>query len=234
MTARRLCWAGPSTTCGAMPPIRSWTTPSARMTFPTASPLPSRINCRMAMACVGAAAAPWLLRQTLGGWNLSGAVRLASGFPFPNPVQFSYNPIGNYGFPGSGLPDMVPGISARPAHRSRTNWINPQAFVGQGGVVCTLPNPSCSPFLYKYGNEPQRYTDLREAAQKNVDLSVSKSFGPPRIRTQIRGDFLNVFNHPIYGGSYNISNCLDCGDLGTVYGTRNDPREIQVAAKVIF
>ena len=178
--------------------------------------------------------APWLLRQTLGGWNLSGAVRLASGFPFPNPVQFSYNPIGNYGFPGPGLPDMISGVSARPAHRTSKHWINPKAFVGEGGTVCTLPNPACTPFMFKYGNEPQRYTDLREAPQKNVDLSVAKSFGPPRIRTQIRGDFLNVFNHPIYGGSYNISNCLDCGDLGTVYGTRNDPRQIQVAAKVTF
>ena len=102
-------------------------------------------------------------------------------------------------------------------------------------MVCSVPNPACSPFPFKYGDEPQRYTQLREAATKNLDLSVAKSFGPPRIRTLIRADFLNVFNHPIYGyGSGYISNCLDCGDLGTVYGTRNDPRNIQLAAKVTF
>ncbi len=188
-------------------------------------------------------AAPWLLRQTLGGWNLAGAVRIATGFPFPNPVQFSYNPIGNYGFPGPGLPDMVPGISARPVHRTAKAWINPSAFEGVSGqsgnpISCSLQQTStgdsCQPFPFKYGNEPQRYTDLREAPTKNVDLSLSKTFGPPRIRTQIRADFLNVFNHPIYGGSYNISNCIDCGDLGTVYGTRNDPRNVQVAAKIMF
>lgn len=178
--------------------------------------------------------APWLARQVLGGWNLSGAIRLASGLPLPNPVQFSYNPIGNYGFPGNGLPDMT-GVSPKPAHRSATNWINPLAYVGEGGLVCgSDPNNSCSPFNFKYGNEPQRYTQLREAATKNLDLSVAKSFGPPRVRTQIRADFLNVFNHPIYGGSYNIDNCLDCGNFGAVYGTRNDPRNIQLAAKVTF
>jgi hypothetical protein len=177
---------------------------------------------------------PWLVRQTLGGWNLSGAIRLASGLPLPNPVQFSYNPIGNYGFPGSGLPDMT-GVSPKPAHRSAANWINPLAYTGEGGLVCgSDPNNSCSPFNFKYGNEPQRYTQLREAATKNLDLSIAKSFGPPRVRTQIRADFLNVFNHPIYGGSYNIDNCLDCGNLGAVYGTRNDPRNIQLAAKVTF
>jgi hypothetical protein len=176
---------------------------------------------------------PWLMRQTLGNWSLSGAVRLSSGLPLPNPVQFSYNPIGDYGFPGSGLPNMT-GASVKPAHRSWRNWINPTAYSGQDGTVCTLPNPACSPFNFQYGNEPQRYTQLREAATKNVDLSVAKSFGPPRIRTQIRADFLNAFNHPIYGGSYNIDNCLDCGTLGTVYGTRNDPRQVQLAAKITF
>jgi hypothetical protein len=177
--------------------------------------------------------APWLVRQVLGGWNLSGAIRLASGLPLPNPVQFSYNPIGDYGFPGPGLPNMT-GARVRPANRTWRNWINPMAYSGQGGVVCTLPNPACSPFNFQYGDEPQRYTQLREAATKNLDLSVAKSFGPPRVRTQIRADFLNVFNHPIYGGSYNIDTCLDCGTVGTVYGTRNDPRNIQLAAKVTF
>ncbi|HET9101323.1 MAG TPA: TonB-dependent receptor, partial [Acidobacteriaceae bacterium] len=177
--------------------------------------------------------APWVVKQALGDWNISGDVQVATGFPLPNPVQFSYNPIGNYGFPGNGLPDMT-GVSPIPAHRSWRNWINPAAYKGEGGVGCTSNGSSCSPFLFKYGNEPQRYTQLREAATENVDLSVSKEFGPPKIRTLIRADFLNALNHPIYGGSYNIANTLDYGNVGQVYGTRNDPRNIQVAAKIMF
>jgi hypothetical protein len=118
------------------------------------------------------------------------------------------------------------GVSPIPAHRSAKNWVNPAAFSGEGGVACTSSYSSCSPFNFQYGDEPQRYTQLREAATKNLDLSVAKSFGPPRIRTLIRADFLNVFNHPIYGGPYNIGNTLDYGDVGQVFGTRNDARNI--------
>ncbi|MGH9615267.1 MAG: TonB-dependent receptor domain-containing protein, partial [Acidobacteriaceae bacterium] len=177
--------------------------------------------------------APWALRQTLGDWSLAGDIRLASGLPLPNPVQFSYNPIGDYGFPGPGLPSMT-GVSPIPAHRSATNWINPAAYEGQGGQACNQQYNGCSPYLFQYGNEPQRYTQLREAPTKNLDLSVSKTFGPPRIRTLFRLDVLNVFNHPIYGGSYNIGNTLDYGDVGEVFGTRNDPRNLQAAVKVMF
>jgi hypothetical protein len=82
-------------------------------------------------------------------------------------------------------------------------------------------------------------TQLREAATKNLDLSVAKSFGPERFRAQFRGEFLNLFNHPIYGGEFyggssGIGNCLDCGNLGLITNTRNDPRNIQVSLRLMF
>ena len=77
-------------------------------------------------------------------------------------------------------------------------------------------------------------TELREANNDNVDLGVSKTFGAERIHTEFRGDFLNLFNHPIYGGAGNMSTCVNCGDLGTVYGTRNDPRAIQLSLKISY
>ncbi len=166
---------------------------------------------------------PWIVNEVLGGWELSGVVRLASGLPL-NPVQYSYNPLGPYGFPGNGLPDVIG--NPKPANQNANDWINPAAFIA--------PPP------YTYGNEPGRMTQLREAATKNLDLSIAKYFGPERFRAQLRGEFLNVFNHPIYGGEFyggtgsNIGNCIDCGNLGIVYGTRNDPRNIQVSLKVTF
>jgi hypothetical protein len=163
--------------------------------------------------------APAVVNQIAGGWNVSGAVRLATGLPFPNPVEFSYNPLGNYGFPGPGMPNIIG--NPKPAHRTPSNWVNVNAFT-------TTPAP------YALGNEPQRMTQIREASTKNLDLGIAKEFGPERLRAQLRGDFLNVFNHPIYGGSYNISDCIDCGGLGQVYGTRNDPRNIQVSLKLTF
>jgi hypothetical protein len=94
-----------------------------------------------------------------------------------------------------------------------------------------------APALFTYGNEPQHMTQLREAATKNVDFAVAKSFGTERFRAQIRGEFLNAFNHPIYGsqffGGSSIANCLDCGSFGQVFGTRNDPRNIQLSLKLL-
>ena len=182
---------------------------------------------------------PMLVRQTLGGWNASTAVRLSSGLPLPQPVGFSYNPLGSYGFPGNGLPDLVG--NPKPAHRNKSNWINPAAFQGAnsdgtGTRRCDdfANNTSCQAFSYRYGNEPTHLNTLREAANNNVDLGLAKQFDTEHLKTEFRADFLNLFNHPIYGGSYNISNTIDYGDLGTVYGTRNDPRNIQLSLKISY
>ena len=183
--------------------------------------------------------APEFVRQSLGGWNVSTAIRLSSGLVLPQPVGFSYNPLGNYGFPGGGLPDLVG--NPKPAHRGKSNWINPAAFLGAnsdgtGTQRCDdfTNNTSCQAFSFRYGNEPTHMNELREAANDNVDLGLAKQFGTERLKTEFRADFLNLFNHPIYGGSYNISNTIDYGDLGTVYGTRNDPRNIQLSLKISY
>jgi hypothetical protein len=168
------------------------------------------------------ASAPSVVKQVLGNWEVSGIIRFASGLPLL-PVSFSYNPLSAYGFPGPGLPDVIG--NPKPGHSTTKHWINGDAFTQV-------------PFDTRYGNEPQHMTQLREAATQNVDFAVAKSFGPERLRTQFRAEFLNAFNHPIYGGEFfggsSISTCIDCGDLGTVYGTRNDPRNIQLSLKLMF
>ena len=95
--------------------------------------------------------------------------------------------------------------------------------------------------IFKLGNMPSRITQLREGATKNFDFSVAKAFDvTERFKAQFRAEFLNAFNHPTYGGIFyggwgsNIDLCIDCGSLGTVYGTRNDPRNIQFSLKVMF
>jgi len=167
--------------------------------------------------------APVVVNQILGNWEVSGVVRLTSGLPLL-PAFYSSNPLGEFGFPGPGLPNVVG--NPKPAHRTTSNWISADAFA--------------APADFTYGNEPQRMTQLREAPTKNVDLAVAKSFGPERFRAQFRAEFLNAFNHPIYGGEFfgtwgsNIANCIDCGNFGQVYGTRNNPRNIQLSLKLMF
>jgi hypothetical protein len=183
------------------------------------------------------ATAPQIVRQTIGGWNVSGIIRLTSGYPLWIPVQWGWNPLGNYGFPGNAMPNLVG--HAKPAHRTTTNWINPDAFQGlsssgDGSLVTCGVDPNCQPFPYKYGNEPQHFNGLREAATKNFDIGIGKEFGGERIKAELGGDFLNAFNHPVYGGTWNITNHFGWGLIGQVQGTRNDPRNIQVALKLMF
>jgi hypothetical protein len=172
--------------------------------------------------------APGIVKQVAGNWELSSIVRFTSGLPLL-PVYYQDNPLGNYGFPGPGLPDLIG--DPKPAHQSATNWINPLAFT--------------APTTLRYGDEPQRMTQLREGGAKNVDLAIGKYFGPEKFRAQFRAEFLNLFNHPQYGGEFygnyfgsaNIGNCLDCGPdykFGQVFGTRNDPRNIQLSLKLMF
>lgn len=182
------------------------------------------------------ATSPGVVNQILGGWNLAGAVRLASGLPLFNPVNFGWNPLNNYGFPGNALPNV---IGDPRAHRNVNHWYNEAAFQGvssnsSGLVACGNQNNQCQPFSYSFGNEPQRMSTLREAPTENVDLGIGKEFTTERFTAELRGDFLNAFNHPIYGGSWNIQENLYATDFGQVYNTRNDPRNVQVSLTIRY
>jgi hypothetical protein len=164
---------------------------------------------------------PWLVKQVLGNWQLSTSIRIASGFPIFGIFNDYNSPLSNlYGFPSQATPDLVG--NPVPSHQTPDQWINPDAFVNTDG-------------LPRLGSTPTRIPSVREAWTKNVDLSIAKNFGPEGFRVQFRGDFLNAFNHPIFGGNYNFNTCLYCGGtFGQVYSTRNDPRNVQLAIKAVF
>jgi hypothetical protein len=167
--------------------------------------------------------APAVVRNVLGNWEVSSVIRLTTGLPLLSPF-YQDNPLGDFGFPGQRFPDLVG--NPKPSNQTPTNWLNAAAFTQPGD--------------FTYGNMPSRMNQLREGATKNVDIGVAKTFGPERFKAQFRAEFLNAFNHPTYGGLFfgaggsNIDLCIDCGNLGTVYGTRNDPRNIQLSLKLMF
>jgi hypothetical protein len=163
-----------------------------------------------------------IVKEVLGNWQLSSIVRLASGLPLPGGVFWSYNnPLSAYGFPGNQLADLVG--NPVPSNRTPNSWINPAAY--------TAP-----PSKWTLGNAPQRMTQLRERAARNVDLSVAKNFGGERYQVWLRGEFLNAFNY----AQYNLSPfnsfplCVTCGDFGDLDSTENNPRTIQLSLKLMF
>lgn len=166
--------------------------------------------------------APAVVKEVLGNWQLSSVIRLASGLPLPEAVFWSYsNPLGNYGFPGPEIANLVG--NPVPSGRTPTNWINPAAY--------TAP-----PDNWTLGNAPQRMTQLRSRATRNVDLSVAKNFGTERYQVWLRAEFLNAFNYAQYTLSpFNtFPMCVTCGDFGDLDTTATDPRTIQLSLKFAF
>jgi hypothetical protein len=159
--------------------------------------------------------------QVVGGWQVSGIVRMNSGVPM-TPVFVGWeNLLGQYGF-GYYAPDLVgnPKLSNRTAER----WVDESAFAE--------PKP------FTLGNAPQFNADMRESPTQNVDLSLAKNFKAEAFRIQFRADFLNLFNTPQFGGGNNwggnIDSCLTCGQFGKVIGVRNLPRNIQLGLRLEY
>jgi hypothetical protein len=166
--------------------------------------------------------APGIVREVLGNWQVSTLIRLASGLPLPSGVFWSYsNPLGNYGFPGPQVADLAG--NPVPSHRTPNNWINANAY--------TAP---ATPWTI--GNAPQRMTQLRERAARNVDLSVAKNFGGERSQAWLRGEFLNAFNYAQYSllPYNNFPLCVTYGDFGDLDSTQNSPHTIQLSLKLMF
>jgi hypothetical protein len=84
------------------------------------------------------------------------------------------------------------------------------------------------------GNAPQRFTQLRERAERNVDLSIGKNLGTERFQAWLRGEFLNVFNYAQYNNvCLDLSSSTGC-TFGQAYGTQNNPRTVQLSLKLSF
>ena len=150
----------------------------------------------------------------VGGWRVSNIFLVQSG-PFESP----YFPSGE-GDPsgtGSGLtgtaagfdgghrnqhPDVVAGVSATPANRTRLNYVNAAAFTCPGypgwtpGTACTTgsgsgvaPNP-----IGRFGNA--QVGSVVGPGTINLSSGVSKSFSvTERMKVRVEGTFTNVLNH---------------------------------------
>jgi hypothetical protein len=167
---------------------------------------------------------PGFVNQAFGNWQVSSIVRIHTGLPLW-PVLWNRfaNPLSRYGFPGPQRPDLVG--DPKPAQQTPDNWINLDAF--------------SEPAETAYGNAPRYISSLRESNPKNVDLALAKEFkAGEAFRIQFRADFLNLFNTPQFGGGdqwgTGIETCVVCGQFGEVYGTRNEPRNIQLGLRVEF
>jgi hypothetical protein len=83
---------------------------------------------------------------------------------------------------------------------------------------------------------PLQLGDLRNRWGNEFQITAAKNnyFGKD-MNLQIRAEFLNAFNHPIFGGNPVISTTSpQFGSLIRSNGQSNIPRTIQLAARFLF
>ena len=161
----------------------------------------------------GANIAPWA-NAILGGWSLNGIVQITSGRPFT--VTVNGNPS------NSGQTDranIVGNPYSVPGGRTVNQFINTAAFAA---------NPP-----YTWGNEQRNsiigpnFKDLDGSLSKEASLFNVKD---QPVKLQFRWDVFNAFDHPNFGFPGFTVGTPTFGKLTFA----NDPRQMQLALKLIF
>jgi Carboxypeptidase regulatory-like domain len=133
----------------------------------------------------------FLADEVIGGWQLSTTLILSTGTPYS-----VYGTQANYQLAGTMFPNSVPGVSAKPQHRTAhceagsaqygciNEWFNPAAF--------SQPGPG------QFGNV--RRNILYGPGTNTVNLSAFKEFALPREGMKIKFSCAatNAFNHPVF------------------------------------
>jgi len=165
---------------------------------------------------------PYWERLTLGGWKLNGVLKMANGGLISAPS--GVNIIGPTGV----------------ANRSYSHFINTcyentsgTLVVGTGACSGSTDTPAYQQRLSYTTQTNSTYIGVRQQFHPLMDASLFKVF-PIRAGTtfEIRGEFFNVLNSPIFG-SPNTS--IGNSSFGIVTMTQaNDPRYGQLTARFNF
>ncbi|WP_321473895.1 TonB-dependent receptor [uncultured Paludibaculum sp.] len=151
-----------------------------------------------------------LYRALAGGWQVNGILTLQSGSPIGVTTA-----AGGKLFAGS-RPNLVG--DPRPADPTIDRWLNAAAF-----VVADERSP---------GNAPRNLTNIQTDGLQNLDVSVLKSFFlTERVHAQFRAEASNVTNTPTFGSP---GTGFGSSTFGVVTSTVSDPRNMQLALKLVF
>jgi len=160
-----------------------------------------------------------ILRQVLGGWQLSGITQFQSGRPFTILTGVDSNGDSNT---GSDRPNLVGGsLTWDAAHKTFTN----------NGYVATPLGNNNLPLANSQGNGSLPRNTERTASWWQTDLSLLKRFyvwGDRQI--VIRADAFNVFNQDDYGLPTTSMSNANFGKNTVNWGQRT----ITLGAKFVF
>jgi hypothetical protein len=158
----------------------------------------------------------FVVRQTVGGWQLSGVARLQSG-GFFNVQANSALGVGNV------RPNYTPGAK-----------IIANNHAGLNGYVCGTaasgcPNPFTVPTGSAYGNAP--YGAVRGPGLAQTDATLSKYFPiGERVRLKFQADAFNILNRTNFNGLNLTATNSNFGTISSAF----PPRQLQLGLKALF
>jgi hypothetical protein len=159
-----------------------------------------------------------VFNRFVSGWQLTGIYTAQSGTPiFLSTSTILTNNYTSFGRPNNnGQSAALPG-----SNTSRLNeWFNTGVF--------------SQPAAFTYGNTGRTLPDVRDCGINNLDLGVFKNnrFGPDgRFNLQVRGEFFNVANRARF---LDPGTVFGTAQFGVVSSQLNNPRQIQIALKLLF
>jgi len=153
-----------------------------------------------------------LLKDTLGGWEVSGIGTMESGLPLNITLGGA---AGSNGLANATNRPSTQGDFSLP--HTLTQWFNPNTFF--------------APTLGTWGNFPAR--SIYGPGRDNWNLSLFKSFTFSESRgyhLELRLETFNIFNHTQF---QNVDSTFADSRFGQVTSTYN-PRNVQLGVKLLF
>jgi len=160
-------------------------------------------------------ALPAVADAVVGGWEVSGFFRFASGLPLRLEAP---NALSTYGY-GVMFARVDNLTDLNVDERRPERWFNTAA--------------ARAPAPFTIGNAPRFTPNLRADGTHHADINIAKNFRvKERVRIQFRGEMFNITNTPQFSPP---GLTVGSADFGQVNGTRfNDRRLIQLGLKILF
>jgi hypothetical protein len=152
----------------------------------------------------------------IGNWAIAAIASFDSGLPYTVFLASDNENIGSVAGRYTEFPNLVGDPNSGVSSRNVFQWFNTKAFA--------LPAP------YTLGNAGRNI--LRADPLSNVDFTAFKQWPFLEHRSiEFRGEFFDLTNHTTFTTPNSL---LGTSVFGTVTGTRNSGRQIQLALKLHF
>jgi hypothetical protein len=169
------------------------------------------------------------LNQALGGWQIGGIAQFQTGFHFS---AITYNDPSNsdiYTYTGAAYPDRIGnpkdfsyGQSQQAAQGCPVGHQSLQCFMNIAAFGYPAPG--------NFGNEGRN--GIVGPDYFTWDFSTFKQFQINEgLHVEFRGEFFNFTNHPNFALPNNV---VGNANFGQVTVTNSDPRDIQLALRLVF